>query len=153
MALRAAMRDFVDVGIYFVIGITIVAIVNTPPPVDQQTIPLRDYIDGTAGNMWGAPAALMGLSFLLSLCSTSDAFIAATLDTFSNGPRLAFLVFGPMMDVKLIFLYGTILSRKFILILAVGLFVGIGTLSVVLEPIFASFERNKPPPFSQSAAE
>ena len=39
MALRAAMRDFVDVGIYFVIGITIVAIVNTPP-VDQQTIPL-----------------------------------------------------------------------------------------------------------------
>ena len=151
MALRAAMRDFVDVGIYFVIGITIVAIVNTPPPVDQQTIPLRDYIDGTAESIWGAPAALMGLSFLLSLCSTSDAFIAATLDTFSIGPRLAFLVFGPMMDVKLLFLYSTILSRKFILILAAGLFIGIGALSVLLEPIFEDFERNKPPPFAQTA--
>ncbi len=151
MALRAAMRDFVDVGIYFVIGITIVAIVNTPPPVDQQTIPLRDYIDGTAESIWGAPAALMGLSFLLSLCSTSDAFIAATLDAFSNGPRLAFLVFGPMMDVKLLFLYGTILSRKFILILAAGLFVGIGILSILLDPVFESFDQRQAPPFSLNA--
>ena len=95
----------------------------------------------------------MGLSFLLSLCSTSDAFIAATLDTFTIGPRLAFLVFGPMMDVKLLFLYGTILSRKFILILAAGLFIGIGALSVLLEPVFEGFERNKAPPFSQTAQE
>ena len=153
MALRAAMRDFVDVGIYFVIGITIVAIVNTPPPVDQETIPLRDYIDGTAGSTWGAPAALMGLAFLLSLCSTSDAFIAATLDAFSNGPRLAFLVFGPMMDVKLIFLYGTILSRKFILILAVGLFIAIGALSIALEPLFEKMQKENDSPFSQRMTE
>ena len=66
-------------------------------------------------------------------------------------PRLAFLVFGPMMDVKLLFLYSTILSRKFILILAAGLFIGIGTLSVLLEPVFEGFERNKPPPFAQTA--
>ena len=156
MALRAAMRDFVDVGIYFVIGITIVAIVNTPPPVDQETIPLRDYIDGTADSTLGAPTALMGLAFLLSLCSTSDAFIAATLDAFSNGPRLAFLVFGPMMDVKLLFLYGTILSRKFILTLALGLFVAIGALSLALGPPLDTVEEEKEKknlPFSQSVEE
>lgn len=136
MALRASMRDFVDVAIYFVIGITIVAIVNTPPPVEQDVVPLRDIIDGTAGSTWGAPAALMGLAFLLSLCSTSDAFIAATLDAFGYGSRLAFLVFGPMMDVKLLFLYSTILTRKFILYLAIGLFISIGAISVFMEPFF-----------------
>lgn len=136
MALRASMRDFVDVAIYFVIGITIVAIVNTPPPVEQDVVPLRDIIDGTADSTWGAPAALMGLAFLLSLCSTSDAFIAATLDAFGYGSRLAFLVFGPMMDVKLLFLYSTILTRKFILYLAIGLFISIGAISVFMEPFF-----------------
>lgn len=142
MALRAAMRDFVDVGIYFVIGITIVAIVNTPFPV-QNSVPLRDIIDRTADSTWGAPAALMGLAFLLSLCSTSDAFIAATLDAFSTGPRLAFLVYGPMMDVKLLFLYSTILTRKFIFLLALGLFLAIGLVSVVVDPIL---ERALPAP-------
>jgi uncharacterized membrane protein YraQ (UPF0718 family) len=137
MALRAAMRDFVDVGIYFVIGITIVAIVNTPFPV-ENAVPLRDIIDGTANSPWGAPAALMGLAFLLSLCSTSDAFIAATLDAFRYGARLAFLVFGPMMDVKLLFLYSTILTKKFILYLALALFLVIGAVSMMVEPLFES---------------
>lgn len=138
MALRAAMRDFVDVGIYFAIGITIVAVVNTPPPFDNNAVPLRDIIDGTADSTWGAPAALMGLAFFLSLCSTSDAFIAATLDAFGHGARLAFLVFGPMMDVKLLFLYSTILTKKFILYLAIGLFITIGAISVFMEPLFQS---------------
>jgi uncharacterized membrane protein YraQ (UPF0718 family) len=135
MALRAAMRDFVDVGIYFVIGITIVAIVNTPFPVEDP-VPLGEVIDRTAGSIWGAPAALMGLAFLLSLCSTSDAFIAATLDAFRYGARLAFLVFGPMMDVKLLFLYSTILTKKFILYLALALFLAIGVVSMAVEPLF-----------------
>ena len=136
MALRAAMRDFVDVGIYFVIGITIVAVVNTPPPFDNA-IPLRDIINRTSDSVWGAPSALMGLAFLLSLCSTSDAFIAASLIDFEPGALLAFLVFGPMMDVKLLFLYSTVLTKKFILYLAVGLFFVIGAISIVAGPLLA----------------
>lgn len=136
MALRAAMRDFVDVAIYFTIGVTIVAVVNTPPPFKDATS-LRETINLTADNTLGAPAALMAFAFLLSLCSTSDAFIAATLDSFRYGARLAFLVFGPMMDVKLLFLYNTILTRKFILFLALGLFIVIGAFSIGLELLFA----------------
>lgn len=151
MALRAAMRDFVDVGVYFVIGITIVAIVNTPPPIDQETVPLREIIDGTAGSTWGAPMALMGLAFLLSLCSTSDAFIAATLDAFGYGARLAFLVFGPMMDVKLLFLYSTILTKKFILYLALGLFLTIGAISMLVGPWIDEVSDKKSSPHSALA--
>jgi uncharacterized membrane protein YraQ (UPF0718 family) len=123
-AFRSAMKDFVDVGVYFSIGVTITALFNT------GIAPGAEWLDGLAGSQVGAPLALMVLAFVLSLCSTSDAFIAATLDKFSWGAKLAFLTFGPMMDVKLVFLYQTVLRKSFILALAVGLFVAIGGISI-----------------------
>jgi uncharacterized membrane protein YraQ (UPF0718 family) len=123
-AFRSALRDFVDVGVYFTIGIAITALFNT------GIAPGAEWLDTLAENPWQAPAALMLLAFVLSLCSTSDAFIAATLHKFSWGAKLAFLTFGPMMDVKLIFLYQTVLKRRFILWLSVGLFLTIGLAAV-----------------------
>ena len=124
-AFRSAMKDFVDVGVYFAIGVTITALFNT------GIAPGAAWLDGLATNTTAAPAALMALAFILSLCSTSDAFIAATLDKFSWGAKLAFLTFGPMMDVKLLFLYQTVLRKRFILFLATGLFVSIGVITIL----------------------
>jgi uncharacterized membrane protein YraQ (UPF0718 family) len=123
-AFRSAMKDFIDVGVYFSIGVSITALFNT------GIAPGAKWLDGLAGNTAGAPAALMVLAFILSLCSTSDAFIAATLDKFSWGAKLAFLTFGPMMDVKLIFLYQTVMRKRFIVLLAIGLFLAIGSITV-----------------------
>jgi uncharacterized membrane protein YraQ (UPF0718 family) len=123
-AFRSAMKDFVDVGVYFSIGVSITALFNT------GIAPGAVWLDGLAGSLAGAPAALMVLAFVLSLCSTSDAFIAATLDKFSWGAKLAFLTFGPMMDVKLIFLYQTVLRKNFIIALALGLFLAIGGITI-----------------------
>lgn len=128
-AFRSAMKDFVDVAVYFSIGVTITALFNT------GIAPGAEWLDSLAGNPTGAPAALMVLAFLLSLCSTSDAFIAATLDKFSWGAKLAFLTFGPMMDVKLLFLYQTVLRKRFIFWLLVGLFVSIGAASIFWQEI------------------
>jgi uncharacterized membrane protein YraQ (UPF0718 family) len=124
MAFRSAMKDFVDVAVYFTIGVSITALFNT------GIAPGAEWLDSLAKNPAAAPAALMVLAFILSLCSTSDAFIAATLDKFSWGAKLAFLTFGPMMDVKLIFLYQTVLNKRFIVLLAIALFVAIGGISV-----------------------
>lgn len=124
MAFRSAMKDFVDVAVYFTIGVSITALFNT------GIAPGAEWLDSLAKNPAAAPAALMVLAFILSLCSTSDAFIAATLDKFSWGAKLAFLTFGPMMDVKLIFLYQTVLNKRFIVLLALALFVAIGGISV-----------------------
>ena len=123
-AFRSAMRDFVDVGVYFTIGVAITALFNT------GIAPGAEWLDGLAKNDVMAPAALMVLAFVLSLCSTSDAFIAATLDKFTYGAKLAFLVFGPMLDVKLLFLYQTVLRKRFIIGLAIGLFVAIGAAAI-----------------------
>jgi uncharacterized membrane protein YraQ (UPF0718 family) len=123
-AFRSALKDFVEVGVYFTIGVSITALFNT------GIAPGAAWLDSLAQNPVAAPAALMALAFVLSLCSTSDAFIAATLDKFSWGSKLAFLTFGPMMDVKLLFLYQTVLNKRFILWLAIGLFLSIGGISI-----------------------
>ena len=115
-----ASRDFLDVAVYFVIGAAAAALFGTA--VNQEVIlPLAE-------NPPLAIASLMGLASVLSVCSTTDAFIAATLTTFPMAAKLAFLVFGPMLDFKLLFLYGAAFSRRFILLLAAGLFVVIGLL-------------------------
>lgn len=49
----------------------------------------------------GSYLFMMGLAFVLSLCSTSDAFVASTfLHSFPAGSLLAFMVLGPMLDFK-----------------------------------------------------
>lgn len=123
-AMHSGIRDFLDVMVYFVLGVAISSLFSTA--VNQEVIlPL-------ALNDWLAVGSMMGLAGILSLCSTSDAFIAATFVAFPAIAKLAFLVFGPMMDLKLIFIYGAVFTKRFVLGLAVGLFVLIGLLCVRL---------------------
>ena len=59
---------------------------------------------------------MIGLAFLLSVCSTSDAFIAKNfLNQFSINSIMGFLVVGPMLDIKnTIMLFGSF-KKKFVL--------------------------------------
>ena len=100
--------------VFFVLGVAISALFSTA--VNQELImPL-------ALNDWIATASMMVLAAILSLCSTSDAFIAATFIAFPGVAKLAFLVFGPMFDLKLLFIYSAVFRKRFVVGLAVGLF-------------------------------
>ena len=96
----------------------------------------QDFIVPLAMNDWLATGSLMALSATLCLCSTTDAFIAATFSMFSNVSKLAFLVFGPMVDLKLIFIYSSVFRKRFVFGLAIGLFVLIGLLCMRLRVIY-----------------
>jgi uncharacterized membrane protein YraQ (UPF0718 family) len=62
---------------------------------------------------------MMGFAYLLSLCSTSDAFVASSFaTTFSTGSLLAFLVFGPMFDVKSTLMLLSVFKTRFVIALA-----------------------------------
>ena len=117
-ALRTAQKDFVDVGMYFIIGVMIASIFKTQIVFRPA---MQEQIYGVASNVWLAPLILMVLAFVLSLCSTTDAFVIAADSLFTKTAKLAFLVFGPMMDMKLIFLYSTILQRRAVLLLVIAL--------------------------------
>lgn len=92
----------------------------------------QEVILPLATNTWLAVGSMMLLAAALSLCSTSDAFIAATFVAFPGVAKLAFLVFGPMMDLKLLFIYSSVFTKRFVAGLAIGLFVLIGLLCVRL---------------------
>lgn len=97
--------DFLFMGRFLVLGAAVAAGLQTFVP---QTV---------IGSVAGTPVidllAMMALAFLLSLCSESDAFVAASFVQFGVGAQLAFLVFGPMLDTKLGFLYAGTFSRGF----------------------------------------
>ena len=123
-AVRCASFDFLDVGFYLVIGAAIASVFNTAVHRDA-ILPLAQHSVLATGSM-------MVLALLLSLCSTSDAFIAASFVTFPFAAKLAFMVFGPMMDVKLLFMYGLVFRKRFTLPFALALFVLVGTVCLGL---------------------
>ena len=144
-ALNNSLRDFMDVGLYFCIGVVLTALLKTTI-ID----PTDDFWKNLADNSILGAAGMMFLAFVLSLCSTSDAFIAANFANFKYGPKLAFMVFGPMMDAKLIFLYSTVFKWKFIAFLLIAIFILTGALSLLFEsqilPIWAP--QNTPLPLT-----
>lgn len=119
-AARSATSDFIDVAAFLVIGAAIAAVFNTS--VDQA------FILPLASHTFLSTIAMMFLAFSLAICSTSDAFIAASFVTFPFTAKLAFLVFGAMFDIKLFFLYGMVFRRRCVIALAIGLFVGIAVI-------------------------
>lgn len=127
-ALNNSLRDLMDVGLYFCIGVVLTAILKTTV-ID----PTDDFWKDLANNSVLGSLGMMILAFVLSLCSTSDAFIAANFANFKYGPKLAFMVFGPMMDAKLVFLYSTVFRWKFIAFLFVAIFILTGALSLLVE--------------------
>jgi uncharacterized membrane protein YraQ (UPF0718 family) len=88
-----ATEEFFEMGKFLIFGAFLTACIQTS--VNGATLA------ALGENPWVSPVFMMGFAFLLSLCSTSDAFVAAPFaGTFGTGPILAFLVFGPMIDVK-----------------------------------------------------
>lgn len=114
--------DFVFMGRFLVIGAIVAAALQTFVP--------QSIIGSVAETPVVALLAMMVLAFVLSLCSESDAFVAASFVQFGVGAQLAFLVFGPMVDTKLGILYSATFSKGFFrtVVIAVGAVTLAGTL-------------------------
>ena len=88
-----AASEFFEVGRFLIVGAFLSAIVQTVLP--------KDVLASLGGGRATALLIMMASAFVLSICSTSDAFIARTFTSqFSIGPVMGFLVLGPMIDVK-----------------------------------------------------
>ena len=81
--------------------------------------------------------ALAVLAVLLSICSEADAFVAASLTQFSLTARLAFLVVGPMIDLKLFAMQAGTFGRGFALRFAPATF----TLAVLVSALVGAVLR------------
>ena len=106
-------------GKFIVLGAALSAFVQAAVP--------QSVVSAVGGAPVLSALSLMAVAYVLSLCSEADAFIAASFTSFSPGAQLAFLVLGPIADLKLSVLYGATFRRWFVprlLLVAVPLIVG-----------------------------
>lgn len=83
-----------------------------------QTLLPQSLVAGVARTAVLGTLALMAIAFVSSLCSEADAFVAVSFTQFPLGAQLAFLVFGPVLDFKLAFLYAGAFRKRFLPMLA-----------------------------------
>jgi uncharacterized membrane protein YraQ (UPF0718 family) len=98
-------HDVMHAGGFLVVGALATATL-------KAVVPAR-WLHTLASNPVVAVLALAVLAVLLSICSEADAFVAASLSQFSLGARLAFLVVGPMVDLKLFAMQAATFGRGF----------------------------------------
>ncbi len=104
-ALSAAADDLFDVGRYLVAGSLLAAALQALVP--QQAIL------GVGSGAVSSVLVLSVLAFVISVCSTVDAFVALSfVSTFTPASILAFLVFGPMVDVKSSLMFSSIFRPR-----------------------------------------
>jgi uncharacterized membrane protein YraQ (UPF0718 family) len=106
-----ALNDFMDITMYLIIGSVIAALV-------KSDVNLVNNIEKMSREqpLFAVPL-MMGLAFVLCLCSEADAFLAASFTKMSVSAKLAFLVFGPMLDIKLLLMYTRVFRLKLILVI------------------------------------
>lgn len=104
--------DFLFMGRYLILGAAIAAAIQTFLPAS--------ILSGAADARVLSIVVMMALAAALSLCSESDAFVAASFVQFGPSAQLAFLVFGPMVDLKLVALYGGTFRRGFVRAVVAG---------------------------------
>ncbi len=98
-------HDFLHAGGFLVLGAAAAATFNIAVP--------RSVLDVFTGSSWLSLLLLALLAVVLCVCSEADAFVAASLSGFSPAAKLAFMVVGPMVDLKLIALQAGTFGRAF----------------------------------------
>ncbi len=108
-----ASGEFLDLALLLVMGCAIAALVQTLVP--------RSWLLAVGGAPTLSILSLMLLSLVVSVCSSVDAFLALGFAAqVTPGAVLAFLLLGPVIDLKLIGLFGILLQPRAILVTAAG---------------------------------
>jgi uncharacterized protein len=111
--LQHGSREFLNLALLLVAGCAVAALV-------QALLP-RQWLLAVGGAPTLSVLALMGLSLVLSVCSSVDAFLALGFAAqITPGALLAFLLLGPVIDIKLVGLLSLLFRPRGLLLTAAG---------------------------------
>ncbi len=117
--LTHSIDEFFDMAKFLFMGAFLAAFVQTYMPAKT----LLETGDGPVTSL----LVMMGLAYVLSLCSEADAFIGASFSSiFPTSSILGFLIFGPMIDFKNTLMMLSVFRFKFV----------IGMLALVISTVF-----------------
>lgn len=114
--LKGACSEFFEMGKFLIAGAFLSAIAQT-------TIPYT-ALSAVGQAPFLSIIVMMVFAFFVSVCSSADAFIAASFgSSFTPGALIAFMVFGPMIDLKnTLMLYHSFRLRFIVTLLLVTVF-------------------------------
>ena len=116
--LEQSSREFLDLLALLVLGCLIAALVQTWLP--------RSWLLAVGGAPTGSILALMLLAVVVSVCSSVDAFLALGFAAqVTPGALLAFLLLGPVVDLKLVGLFTVLMRPRAIAITAIAASFGV----------------------------
>jgi uncharacterized membrane protein YraQ (UPF0718 family) len=111
--LRHGSGEFLSLALLLVMGCAIAALV-------QSFVP-RSWLLAVGGAPTLSIVALMLLALVVSVCSSVDAFLALSFAAqVTPGALLAFLLLGPVIDLKLVGLLGLLFRPRGLLLTTVG---------------------------------
>ena len=119
--LNHGITEFLNLALLLVAGCAVAALVQTTLP--------RQWLLGLGGMPTVSILALMALAVVISVCSSVDAFLALSFAAqVTPGALLAFLLLGPVIDLKLVGLLGRLLRPRGLLLTTAG--AGLGVLLI-----------------------
>lgn len=111
-AVSHGQDEFFSIMRYLAIGALLAAITQVYFP--------REWMNMVGTHTEGSVGIMMVAAFFLSICSGADAFVANTFaNTFTNGAIVAFLVYGPMIDLKNFLMLRAVFKSSFVFYLLV----------------------------------
>lgn len=126
-----SMHDFVDITLFLTLGAVLAATAKLFLPSSE--------VEALSQNQpFLAIPAMMGLAILMCLCSEADAFVAASFTNMHISAKAAFLVLGPMLDIKLLLMFTRVFRRRLIVTIAVSVIALVFALCMLVHIVYQS---------------
>lgn len=123
---QTALNDFVDIMAFLILGAALAA-------GGRVVLQQGNFVDIIQGEPAVAILIMMGIAVLFCLCSEADAFVAANFQTFwPPASKMAFLVLGPMIDIKLYLMYTRVFRPRLIATIMISVAVQVFVYTMIL---------------------
>ncbi|MEZ6140148.1 MAG: permease [Zavarzinella sp.] len=131
---ETALHDFIDIMVFLTLGSFLAA---------GARLFILEPNEAIADTFYGNPFISIGvmifIAFIMCLCSEADAFVAASLTKFSIASKIAFLVSGPMVDIKLIFMFSRVFRAKTIITIVAAVWIQVFLYSLLVHVYVSKF--------------
>jgi uncharacterized membrane protein YraQ (UPF0718 family) len=124
-----ALHDFVDITVFLILGAVLAALAKqyiTSDQIEQLS---------TSEPLLAIPVMML-MAVLMCLCSEADAFVAASFTKMHISAKVAFLVLGPMLDLKLLVMYTRVFRPRLIAVIATSVVVQVFVYSYAVHLIY-----------------
>ena len=126
-----ALHDFVDITVFLILGAVLAALA-------KQYISSAEIEKLSTDQPFIAIPVMMAMAVLMCLCSEADAFVAASFTKMHISAKIAFLVLGPMLDLKLLMMYTRVYKTRLIIIITTTVVLQVFVYSAIVNLIYRS---------------